>query len=132
VACYGHIADLNVASELIQSKGLRVCPYDAVKREEYSGGKDGYYIYTIDDAKCTACGKCAKRCNKLGTKSMFLIIRPDLCLGCNRCAIAAVCPEDAIEWAHSYAEDDFRGIYELENMAADGGIDESEEPAAES
>ena len=117
VACYGHLSELHVASELIQSQGKRVCPYDAVKRREFSGGKDGYHLYTIDDAKCTACGKCAKRCNTLGTKSMFLIIRPDLCLGCNRCAIAAACPERAVEWAHSYPEDDFRGDYELEQAA---------------
>lgn len=115
VACYGHLADLNVSSGLIQSKGTRVCPHDAVIRQQYSGGADGYHLYTIDDAKCTACGKCTKRCNELGTRSMFLIIRPDLCLGCNRCAIAAVCPEDALEWEHSYPEDDFRGDYELEN-----------------
>jgi electron transport complex protein RnfB len=124
VACYGHLADLTVSSELIQSKGTRVCPYDAVIRQEYSGGKDGYHLYTIDDAKCTACGKCTKRCNELGTKSMFLIIRPDLCLGCNRCAIAAICPVDALEWEHSYPEDDFRGDYELEN--ATGGMPEGD------
>ena len=125
VACYGHLADLRVSSERIQDKGERVCPYDAVRREEFSGGKDGYHIYTIDDAKCTACGKCTKRCNQLGTKSMFLIIRPDLCLGCNRCTIAAVCPDDAVEWAHSYPEDDFRGFYELQNPPEDGAPAES-------
>jgi len=114
VACYGHLSDLTVSSESIQSKGERVCPYDAVIRKELSGGKDGYHTYTIDEARCTACGKCAKRCNELGTKSMFLIIRPDLCIGCNRCNIAAVCPENAIEQAHSWPEDDFRGDYELE------------------
>ncbi len=133
VACYGHISELSVASELIQSQGVRVCAHDAVRRVEFSGGKDGYHLYTIDDAKCTACGKCTKRCNQLGTKSMFLIIRPDLCLGCNRCTIAAVCPEGAIEWAHSYPEDDFRGFYELESLPADasgmetyGGAGEAE------
>ncbi|MCX6873442.1 MAG: 4Fe-4S binding protein [Verrucomicrobia bacterium] len=132
VACYGHLSDLHVASEMIQSKGVRVCSHDAVLRKEHSGGQDGYHLYTIDDAKCTACGKCAKRCNQLGTKSMFLIIRPDLCLGCNRCAIAAICPDDAIEWAHSYPEDDFRGDYGLENMGAEDGLELNEGAAAES
>jgi len=121
VACYGHLSDLHIASDLIQSQGKRVCSYDAVTRREFSGGKDGYHIYTIDDAKCTACGKCAKLCNTLGTKSMFLIIRPDLCIGCNRCSIAAACPEHAVEWAHSYPEDDFRGDYELEQAAGSSG-----------
>lgn len=114
VACYGHISDLNVSSEMIQKQGKRVCPYDAVLRKQLTGGINGYHIYSIDESKCTACGKCTKRCNELGTKSMFLIIRPDLCLGCNRCHIAAVCPKGAIERAHSYPEDDFRGDYELE------------------
>lgn len=116
VACYGHLADLHVATGDIDSKGIKVCPHDAVLRREHSGGPAGYHLYTIDEARCTACGKCAKRCNELGTKSMFLIIRPDLCIGCNRCAIAAVCPDHAVEWAHSYPEDEFRGIYELEGL----------------
>ena len=128
VACYGHISDLSVSSEMIQSKGVRVCPYDAVVRKELSGGKDGYHVYTIDEARCTACGKCTKRCNDLGTKSMFLVIRPDLCIGCNRCNIAAHCPENAIEWAHSFPEDDFRGDYELEmQMKAEETMGETSE-----
>ena len=116
VACYGHLADLTVASELIDAKGVRVCPTDAVVRKEFSGGKDGYHLYTIDQERCTACGKCTKRCKELGTKSMFLLIRPDLCIGCNRCSIMAACPEDAITQAHSYPEDDFLGDYELEQQ----------------
>lgn len=116
VACYGHLADLAVPSELIDSQGVKVCPYDAVIRKEFAGGTDGYHLYTIDQAKCTACGKCAKRCNELGTKSMFMIIRPDLCIGCNRCSIMAVCPKDAVARAHSYPEDDYRGIYELDHL----------------
>lgn len=114
VACYGHLSDLTVSSEMIQDKGTRVCPYDAVTRKQLSGGIDGYHVYTIDQSRCTACGKCTKRCNELGTKSMFLIIRPDLCIGCNRCNIAAKCPQGAIERAQSYPEDDFRGDYEVE------------------
>lgn len=45
---------------------------------------------------------------------MFLVIRPDLCIGCNRCAIAAVCPDHAIELVHCYPEDDYRGDFELD------------------
>ena len=47
---------------------------------------------------------------------MFLVIRPDLCLGCNDCAIAAVCPHDAIERIPRESADDFRGIYGLEEI----------------
>jgi electron transport complex protein RnfB len=135
VACYGHLAELTVASEWIESKGVRVCPTDAVIRKEFSGGKDGYHLYTIDQEKCIACGKCTKRCNELGTKSMFLLIRPDLCIGCNRCSIMAVCPENAIEWAHSYPEDDFRGDYALEQelkALEQGGMDALDLPSEES
>lgn len=122
VACYGHLADLAVASDRIMSHGQRVCPHDAVLRKEISGGKDGYHSYVIDPDLCTACGKCTQRCNKLGTASMFLIIRPDLCIGCNRCSIAAICPENAIELLHCYPEDDYRGDFGLDQeMAADGG-----------
>jgi electron transport complex protein RnfB len=121
VACYGHLADLHISSELIDGKGVRVCPHNAVVRKEFSGGRDGYHIYTIDDVICTACGKCAKRCNEHGTKSIFLIIRPDLCIGCNRCSIAAVCPEGAIERAQDYPEDDFRGDFEQNATATNGG-----------
>lgn len=114
VACYGHLAELSIASENIDGGGKRVCPYDAVLRKEFSGGKDGYHLYHIDQGRCTACCKCVKRCNELGTKSMFLIIRPDLCIGCNRCSIAAVCPDQAIELVHCYPEDDYRGDFELD------------------
>lgn len=123
VACYGHLADLTISSDKIQDAGMRVCPYDAVTRKELTGGKNGYHVYSINESKCTACGKCTKRCNELGTKSMFLLIRPDLCIGCNRCNIAAVCPQNAIERAHSYPEDDFRGEYEMEMADAGGGND---------
>lgn len=135
VACYGHLAELTMASDLIDSKGVRVCPTDAVIRKEFAGGTNGYHLYTIDQAKCTACGKCTKRCNELGTKSMFLLIRPDLCISCNRCSIMAVCPEHAIEWAHSFAEDDFRGDYELEQELKKlerGGIEEMHPMSGES
>ena len=47
---------------------------------------------------------------------MFMIIRPDLCIGCNRCSIMAVCPKDAVELAHSYPEDDYRGNFDVDQM----------------
>ncbi len=117
VVCYGHISDKQIDSDKIETEGERICEYGAVTRRNYSGGKDGYFIYEIDHDKCTGCGKCAKECNEKGTKSMFLIIRPDLCLNCNSCNIAAVCPENAIDRLWFGPEDDFRGFYELEGMS---------------
>ncbi|MFA5850353.1 MAG: 4Fe-4S binding protein [Bacteroidales bacterium] len=115
VVCYGHISNKNIESDKIMTEGIRVCKYNAVKRENYSGGQDGSFIYTIDDKLCTACGKCVKNCNEKGTRSMFLIIRPDLCLACNSCNIAAKCPQKAIDRVYIGPEDDFKGEYSLEN-----------------
>lgn len=114
VVCYGHISNKNIDSDKIMSEGKRVCEHDAVIRVNHEGGENGTFIYSIDDKKCTACGKCVKSCNKKGTKSMFLIIRPDLCLACNSCNIAAKCPEKAIDRVYIGPEDDFKGNYELE------------------
>lgn len=97
VVCYGHLADRRLDSHLIQSTKKLICPNNAVIRRNYSGGIDGYYTYVIDQKRCNGCAKCALECNQLGSASMFLIIRPDLCLGCNRCAAAVACPHDAIE-----------------------------------
>ena len=46
---------------------------------------------------------------------MFLIIRPDLCLGCNECSIATKCPAGAIERIPREPADDFRGDFLLES-----------------
>ncbi|MFH0761026.1 MAG: 4Fe-4S dicluster domain-containing protein [Bacteroidota bacterium] len=114
VVCYGHITNRHIDSDKIMSEGKRVCPWDAVIRVDYSGRPDGYFIYEIDDDKCDGCGKCVELCSKKGTKSMFLIIRPDLCLNCNTCNIAVHCPEKAVDKVFIGPEDDFKGIWELE------------------
>lgn len=122
VVCYGHISDSHIESERIDSDGARVCPYDAVDRENFSGGVDGMFLYAHNQANCVGCAKCVKRCNEHGTKSMFLVIRPDLCLGCNECAIAVACPHDAIERIPREPVDDYRGDYWFDStyMAGEG------------
>jgi electron transport complex protein RnfB len=112
VVCYGHISNKNIESDKIMSEGERVCKYDAVQRKNFSGTSDGSFVYSIDDKKCTACGLCVKNCNEKGTRSMFLIIRPDLCLACNSCNIAAKCPQKAIDRVYIGPEDDFKGEYD--------------------
>jgi electron transport complex protein RnfB len=111
VVCYGHITDTHIDSDKIDSEGDRVCPVDAVVRNNFSGGVDGMFLYSNDPKKCVGCAKCVKRCNEHGTKSMFLVIRPDLCLDCNECSIAIACPEKAIERIPREAVDDYRGDY---------------------
>ena len=113
VVCYGHIADQRIDSEKIDA-APKVCPNNAVLRKELTGGFDGPHIYTVDQSRCVGCAKCAKQCNEHGTKSMFLIIRPDLCLNCNECEISKVCPEKAIERVPIAPEDDFRGEYGMD------------------
>ena len=111
VACYGHLCDLKTPSSLIATTDKLVCPYGAVQRSRFFGGLDGAYLYTIDADRCTGCAQCARQCNLHGSRSMFLIIRPDLCFGCNECAIARVCPSKAVERVPLYPADDFRGEY---------------------
>ena len=122
VACYGHIKNELIEPSRIETEGKKVCPYDAVIRKQFRKGSDDYYIYKIDDKRCVGCARCVERCNYEGNQSMFLIIRPDLCLGCNSCSIAKKCPSEAIERVHISTEDDFRGEY---------GVDETKEMTEE-
>lgn len=115
VVCYGHISNKNIESGKIDSHGERICPHDAVLRKNFCGGLDGMFLYSHDHANCTGCAKCVEKCVVEGTGSMFMIIRPDLCLGCNECAIAVACPHDAIERIPREPVDDFRGLYGLED-----------------
>lgn len=116
VVCHGHISNTRVPIERIMSDGIRICKHDAVIRTSFTGTYDGYFKYEIDDRKCTGCGDCVRRCNEHGSHSMFLIIRPDLCLNCNNCTIAAKCPEKAIQKVYIGPEDDYRGVYEIESQ----------------
>ncbi|MCX7804757.1 MAG: hypothetical protein N3A38_06150 [Planctomycetota bacterium] len=113
VVCYGHIYNRSAPSDRIE-KETRVCPADAVRRWNFSGGQDGYFIYEIRHEDCSGCGACARECNRYGSKSMSLIIRPDICLDCNECAIAAVCPSGAIYRAPRGEVTEARGIPEDE------------------
>jgi len=80
----------------------KVCPQDAIKRqiagrEDPDDPNNNYYEYTIDEKRCTGCGKCIKACKPpMGNGSLRLEIRYDLCLTCNECSILVACPEAAI------------------------------------
>ena len=78
--------ELNTAAE------NQACPTAAIKRTFVD---DPYYEYAIDEKLCIGCAKCVAGCTSYGNGSLFLQIRHDICLHCNECAIARVCPGDA-------------------------------------
>jgi electron transport complex protein RnfB len=81
----------------------KVCPRDAIKREaigwiDPDDPANNFYEYTIDEKLCNGCGRCIMECKEpAGLGSIKLEVRHNVCLDCNRCSIAAVCPEDAYE-----------------------------------
>lgn len=71
----------------------QLCPTDAIVRRFI---EEPYYEYKIIEELCIGCAKCVEGCNSFGNGSFHLQIRHNLCTDCNECAIARVCPSDAI------------------------------------
>ena len=71
----------------------QLCPTAAIQRKFI---EEPYFEYVIDEELCIGCGKCVKGCSAFGNGSLHLQIRHDLCLNCNQCSIASMCPSDAI------------------------------------
>lgn len=88
--CFGFF-DEKFGGQTTAAEG-QLCPVDAIRRKHVTGP---YYEYTIDEEKCTACGRCAKGCNKYGNGSLHLQVRHDRCLNCSQCSIAEACPSEA-------------------------------------
>jgi electron transport complex protein RnfB len=82
----GHIGR-NTAAE------NQLCPVAAIGRKLI---EEPYYEYKIDEDLCIGCAKCVKGCNAFGNGSFHLQIRHNICVNCNECAIAKVCPAGAI------------------------------------
>lgn len=78
---------LNTAAE------NQLCPTGAIFRTFI---EDPYYEYTINEPLCVGCAKCVKGCTMFGNGSLHLQIKHDLCVNCNECSIARVCPAHAI------------------------------------
>jgi len=79
--------DLNTAAE------NQLCPTAAIERKFI---EEPYYQYIIKPELCIACGDCIKGCADFGNGSLHLQIIQDICVNCNECSIAKVCPSDAI------------------------------------
>jgi electron transport complex protein RnfB len=80
----------------------KLCPRDAIARKPIGKADpedpaNNFYEYIIDEDKCDGCGKCVMKCKEpLGLGSIVLRIRYTRCVDCNRCAISAKCPQDAL------------------------------------
>lgn len=72
----------------------QLCPTGAIFRTFV---EDPYYEYTINEPLCIGCAKCVKGCTMFGNGSLHMQIRHDICVNCNECSIARVCPADAIQ-----------------------------------
>lgn len=82
------------ANELSTGAENQLCPTAAIKRTYI---EDPYFEYHIDEELCIGCGKCVEGCSAFGNGSFHLQVRHNICVNCNECAIARVCPADAFE-----------------------------------
>jgi Na+-translocating ferredoxin:NAD+ oxidoreductase subunit B len=71
----------------------QLCPTAAIKRKFI---EEPYFEYIIDEDLCIGCAKCVEGCSQFGNGSFHLQIRHNICDNCNECAIARVCPSDAV------------------------------------
>jgi electron transport complex protein RnfB len=71
----------------------QLCPAGAIVRNFV---EDPYHEYLIDEDACFGCGTCVAGCTAFGNGSLFLQIKHDICVNCNHCSIASVCPSGAI------------------------------------
>jgi electron transport complex protein RnfB len=89
--CGGYLKpDANARTTAAENQ---LCPTSAIKRKFI---EDPYFEYTIDEDLCIGCAKCVKGCTAFGNGSLHLQIIHDICVNCNECSIARVCPSDAI------------------------------------
>lgn len=81
------VTDLQTGAE------KQLCPAGAIERKFI---EEPYFEYVINEDLCIGCAICVKGCGAFGNGSLHLQIRHDICVNCNECAIARVCPSDAI------------------------------------
>lgn len=70
----------------------KLCPTSAIIRKYI---EEPFFEYHIIEELCIGCGKCVRGCGAFGNGSLQLQVRQNLCVNCNQCAIARVCPTDA-------------------------------------
>lgn len=70
----------------------QLCPTAAIERKFI---EEPFFEYHINKDLCIGCAKCVKGCSAFGNGSLQLQVDHDLCVNCNYCAIAGVCPSEA-------------------------------------
>ncbi|MDD2381459.1 MAG: hypothetical protein WCY58_03590 [Mariniphaga sp.] len=82
------------ANQLSTAAENQLCPTAAIERRFI---EEPYFEYIINEDLCIGCAKCVEGCTAFGNGSLHLQIIHDICLNCNECAIARVCPSNAIK-----------------------------------
>lgn len=89
--CGGYLKpDANARSTAAENQ---LCPTSAIQRKFI---EEPYFEYHIDEDLCIGCAKCVEGCTSFGNGSLHLQIMHDICVNCNECSIARLCPSDAI------------------------------------
>lgn len=70
----------------------QLCPTSAIERRFI---EEPFFEYHIDEDLCIGCAKCVKGCGAFGNGSMQIQVNHSICVNCNECSIARVCPSDA-------------------------------------
>ncbi len=82
------------ANQLSTAGENQLCPTAAIERKFI---EEPYFEYHIIEDLCIGCAKCVAGCTSFGNGSLHLQIIHSICLNCNECSIARVCPSDAIK-----------------------------------
>jgi electron transport complex protein RnfB len=81
------------ANERTTAAENQLCPTGAIERKFI---EEPYFEYKINEDLCIGCAKCVEGCTAFGNGSLHLQIMHHICVNCNECSIARVCPSDAI------------------------------------
>jgi len=112
--CYICPAYFDITSA-VDEEGLpsqKLCPRDAIERKaigwvDPADPANNFYEYIIDEVKCNGCGRCVMGCKEpAGLGSIKLEVRYQLCVDCNRCAIAIACPDEAYYQETQFSADE--------------------------
>ena len=80
------------AKDLNTSAESQLCPTSAIMRKYV---EEPFFEYHINEELCIGCGKCVKGCGAFGNGSLQLQVQHKVCVNCNQCSIARVCPSEA-------------------------------------